>query len=66
MNREAVKKAWQHWLIELGKSETEVSKEIGQTQTVLNRKFRNGSVKYAEFVEILEHYGYTLKIVKKE
>lgn len=66
MDREDVKKAWQHFLVEIGKSETEVAREIGQTQVVLNRKFKNGSVKFVEFENILNHYGYTLEIKRKE
>lgn len=58
-------KEWKKILIDLGKSETEAAKELGENQSNLNRKMRTGTIKAVELANILEHYGYTLKIVKQ-
>lgn len=61
-----LKKAWQHLLIDLGKTGAEVAREIGQSPQNLNKKITNESIRLVEFEEILNHYGYTLTITKKE
>lgn len=61
-----IKKLWQHWVVELGKSSSEVAREVGQSPANLNKKIANESIKAAELGTILEKYGYILKIVKKD
>jgi len=63
---EELKKAWQKILIDLGKSETEVAKELGINQVNLNRKIRTGTIKAIELDELLQKIGYELSIRKKE
>lgn len=65
MLKEDLQKDWRKWLIDLGKSETELAKENNIFPQNLNRKINSGSIKYLELASILEHYGYTLKIVKE-
>lgn len=60
------KKEWQHFLVEIGKTGADVAGDIGQTAPNLNKKIRNESMRLVEFDAILNHYGYTLKIVKKD
>lgn len=60
-----LKKNWQHWLIEINKSGADVARDIGQSPANLNKKLANASIKAVELASILEHYGYTLKIVKE-
>lgn len=60
-----VKKEWQHWLIELGKSGADVAREVGQSPANLNKKINARSIRASELADILEQYGYTLQIVRK-
>lgn len=66
MTEKDLQKQWSNFLIDLGKSGTEVACELGTSQQNLNKKFRNATIKYLEFANILEKYGYHLKIEKKE
>ncbi len=61
-----VKKLWEHWLVEVDKSSAAVAREIGQSPANLNKKFTARSIRASELADILEQYGYTLKIVKRE
>ena len=61
-----VKREWQHFLIDVGKTGADVAREIGQSPQNLNKKIVNETIRLVEFAEILEHYGYTLAITKKE
>lgn len=61
-----LKKEWQHFLIEIGKTGADVAGDIGQTAPNLNKKIRNESIRLVEFAGILEKYGYMLKIIKKD
>lgn len=61
-----LKKIWQHWLVEVDKTGSDIAREVGQSPANLNKKFANESIRAVEFANILENYGYTLKIVKKE
>ena len=64
-NKEFIKE-WKRFLLEIGRSETQLSKEIGQTQQVLNRKIKNASIRYVELADIVEKYGYSIKIHKDQ
>lgn len=66
MNKEQLKKDWQYFLIDVKKSETEIAKECGQAQSNLNKKILNGTIKYLELANILERYGYTIDIRRKD
>ncbi len=66
MEKDYFSKEWKKILIDIGKSETEVAKELNKNQSNLNRKIRTGTIKPVELANILEHYGYTLKIIKME
>lgn len=57
---------WKIWLATIGKSETRVAKEMGQTQGGLNKKIVQGTIKFLELQEILHHYGYRLKLEKED
>ena len=65
MNKEEFKKDWKKFLIDIGLSETQLAKEIGQKQNNLNKKIVNGSIRYLELSDIVEKYGYTISIRKK-
>lgn len=64
MNDMQLKKDWNNFLIDIGKNGTEVAKENGQLQQTLNKKINNGTIKYLELSEIVEKYGYSIKIHK--
>ncbi|MBR6511168.1 MAG: hypothetical protein IKT51_02875 [Phascolarctobacterium sp.] len=66
MNQEQFIKDWRKFLIDLGISETELAKALATPQTNLNRKIRTGAIKYLELSEIVERFGYTVEIRKKE
>lgn len=66
MNNEVFIKEWKKWLIEIDKSETQLAKEIGQSQSNLTQKISRGSIKYTELSNIVEKYGYSIDIHKKE
>ena len=57
-------KDWKKFLIEIGKSETQLAKEIGQSQANLNQKTSKGTIKYLELSEIVAKYGYSISIHK--
>lgn len=61
-----LKKEWKLWLVETNQSGAGVARDIGQSSANLNKKIANDSIRAVELANILEHYGYTLKIVKKE
>lgn len=65
MDKTDFKKIWRHFLVDSGKSETNIAKEIGKAQQHLNRTINNGSIKFIDFVNILEANGYTIEIKKK-
>lgn len=64
MKKEEFIKDWKKFLIDIGKSETVLAKEIGTTQPNLNQKTSNATIKYLELSEIVEKYGYSIKIHK--
>lgn len=66
MKKEDFIKDWKKFLIDIGKSETELAKEIKKEQSGINRRINSGSFKYLELSDIVEKYGYSIKIHKKQ
>ena len=66
MYKELLKKQWKHFLIDIDKTEQDISKTIKTPASNINRKINTGTIKYVELLEILEKYGYTFKIIRKE
>lgn len=66
MTKEEFKVMWKKWLIEIGKSETELCREQGLKQQTFNAKTRNATIKYIELDKIVSRYGYTIEIRKKQ
>ena len=64
MKKEDFIKDWKKFLIDIGKSETELSKEVKIEQSGINRRINSGSFKSLELSEIVEKYGYSIKIHK--
>ena len=64
MEKEEFIKDWKKFLIEIGKSETILAKELGTTQSNLNQKTSKGTIRYLELSNIVEKYGYSIKIHK--
>lgn len=60
-----LEKMWKVFLIEIGKSETEVAKENGYFPQNLNRRIKQGTMKYTELAEIVGRYGYSIRIHKE-
>ena len=65
MNKEDLQKLWKKILIDEGFSETEFWRSRGVSQPAGNRKLREGTIKYIEFINILESLGYKVSIEKK-
>lgn len=61
-----LKKEWKKWLVEIDETGAGVARAVGQSSANLNKKIANDSIRAVELASILERYGYTLKIVKKE
>lgn len=67
MDAKELKKEWTCWLMDIGKTNTEVAKECGQgTPSNLQQKIANGTIRHTELADIVEHYGYDVSIRKKE
>ena len=66
MDKATFQKDWKRFLLEIERSENQLSKEIGQSQQGLNKKIVNASIRYIELSEIVEKYGYSISIHKKE
>lgn len=65
MDNEKLKNLWLAFLSDVGKTEMQLSREIKTPQQNINRKINSGTIKFLELANILEKYGYTLKITKK-
>ena len=65
MDKEAFKKEWKKFLVDIGKSETQLAKELNVKQATFNEKMRNATIKYLELSQIVEKYGYSIAIHKK-
>lgn len=66
MDNEQFQKHWKKFLIEIGKSEAGLAKELGEQQQNLNKKINKGTIKYLELSNIVEKYGYSVKINKEK
>lgn len=66
MNKDLFIKEWKKFLIDIGMSETQLAKLLGMNPPNLNRKIKEGTIKYLELAEIVEKYGYTIDIRKKD
>jgi len=61
-----IRKDWQHFLVEIEKTGADVAREIGQSPQNLHKKIINETIRAVELNDILERYGYTLEIKRKE
>lgn len=66
MTKDTFLKMWKKFLIDIDKSETQLAKELNLVQSNFNRKTKTGTIKYIEIAEIVEKYGYTVDIRKKD
>ena len=64
MEKEDLQKLWKKILIDEGVSDAEFWRSRGISQPAGNRKLREGTIKYIEFVNILESLGYRVEIKK--
>lgn len=66
MDDKDFKKLWSNFLIDSNITNADVAKWQGVTRSAISQKVNNNSMRFSDFVKILEHYGYTIKIIKKE
>ena len=64
MEKAELLKLWRKILIDEDLSAAEFWKKHGLNEVVWNRKMRSGTVKYIEFVNILNSLGYQVEIKK--
>ena len=66
MEKAELLKLWRKILIDEDLSAAEFWKKHGLNEVVWNRKMRLGTIKYIEFINILESLGYEVTIKKGE
>ena len=64
MEKTELLKLWRKILIDEDLSAAEFWKKHGLNEVVWNRKMRLGTIKYIEFINILESLGYEVTIKK--
>lgn len=65
MKKEEFNRMWRVFLAEIGKSGSDVARDIGITPGALNLKMRNATIRYTDLSDIVEKYGYSIEIHKK-
>lgn len=60
MTTEQFYKWWKCLLIELGINEKEAAAIIGLSQQSINRKAKEGTIRFIEIQNLLEHFGKSL------
>lgn len=60
------KKMWSNWLIDIDQTTKDVAINVGDSPANLQKKIRNQSIRYKELAAIVEQYGYTIEIRKKD
>lgn len=65
MDKKALKKMWENWLVDIEENTTQIALSRNDTQQNLSRKINGGTIKYLELSEIVEKYGYSIEIHKK-
>lgn len=66
MEKDIFIKEWKKLLIDIGMSEAQLAKAVGQSPANLNKKIANGTIRFLELSEILEQFGYKIIITKKD
>ena len=65
MNEKDFKKMWSNFLIDIDKNMTEIAQGEGITKQSMGRKINNASIRYLDLANIVEKYGYSVEIHKK-
>lgn len=60
------KKMWRDFLMDINSTTAAVAQVVGDSPANLQKKIRNQSIRYRELADIVEQYGYTVEIRKKE
>lgn len=66
MDKKDLKKLWQLFLLESDTDTKKVAEKLGIFPQSLGRKINSGTLRVLELAQVLELYGYQLKIEKKE
>lgn len=66
MDKTELKKQWKLFLLDNDTNTSQVAKDMNQYKQSLSRKIREGTIKYLELAKIVEKYGYTIDIRKKD
>lgn len=66
MDKIELKKQWRLFLLDNNTNTTQIAKDLNQHHQNLGRKIREGTIKYLELAKIVEKYGYSIDIRKKE
>ena len=60
------RKWWKCLLFDAEMSETQLWKSMGTSQQGGNKKIVNGTVRWLEMIDILDHLGYKVTVSKKD
>ena len=65
MNKQDLKKLWCDFLIDEKITNVDIANKLHITRSAVAQRINNGSIKFLDLANILESYGYTIKIEKK-
>lgn len=66
MDKKTFKKQWSNFLIDAGLKNVDIAEAIGISKQALGQKINNGSIRYIDLANIVESYGYSIDIHKKQ
>lgn len=66
MDKTELRKIWASFLIENDITNVDIAKKIGVTRSAISQRINNGTIKFLDFANILDSYGYTIEIRKKD
>jgi DNA-binding Xre family transcriptional regulator len=66
MDKKKLKKQWTNFLIDNDLKNVDIAKQLGVTKQTMSKKINNGSIRYIDLANIVEKYGYSVDIHKKQ
>lgn len=66
MTKDEFKIMYRKLLVECQLSESELARQLGTSSQGLGKKINAGSMRFLEFINILDYLGYEFKIDKKK
>lgn len=66
MTEAEFRKMWDRFLVDIDGSTASVARDMDIPAPNLWQKIRNQTIRYKELADVVERYGYTIEIHKKE